>query len=42
MIHPNEIRITNDNRESLAALANALGSAYVEALKEQERRQKEN
>jgi len=35
MIHPNEVRITNENRDAFMAEAEALGKAYVFALKEQ-------
>jgi hypothetical protein len=41
MMHPNEIRITNENRETLENLATSLGPAYTAALNEQIRRQRE-
>lgn len=41
MQHPNEIKITEQNREHLFQLAESLGKEYVWALKEQERRQNE-
>lgn len=39
MIHPNEVRITNENRDAFMAEAEALGKAYVFALKDQMKRQ---
>ena len=38
-MHPNEIRITQDNRDSLMEEAERMGKAYVSALKEQIERQ---
>jgi hypothetical protein len=37
--HPNEILITDENRELLFQLADTLGKEYAFALKEQENRQ---
>lgn len=39
ILHPNEIKITDENRDALMAEAEALGKAYVFALKEQMKRQ---
>lgn len=39
MIHPNEVRLTQDNIATYMELATALGANYVEALKEQCNRQ---
>lgn len=39
MTHPNEIRITESNRDKIMAEAQALGEAYVAALQEQMQRQ---
>jgi hypothetical protein len=38
-MHPNEIRITQDNRDILMEEAERMGKAYVAALKEQIERQ---
>lgn len=38
-MHPNEIKITEQNRVELFQSAETLGKEYVWALKEQERRQ---
>lgn len=38
-MHPNEIRITQDNRNSLMEEAEILGPAFIAALKEQIERQ---
>lgn len=40
-MHQNEIRITDENRDTLYYEAEALGKTYIAALKEQERRQRE-
>jgi hypothetical protein len=39
MVHPNEVRVTESNRDMLFALAESLGDKYVQALKEQIARQ---
>jgi len=39
--HPNEILITDENRDQFFQETEALGKEYVWALKEQERRQNE-
>jgi len=39
MSHPNEIKITDENRDALMAGAEVLGKAHVLALKEQMKRQ---
>jgi hypothetical protein len=39
ILHPNEIKITDANRDTFMAEAEALGKAYVFALKEQIKRQ---
>lgn len=39
IVHPNEIKITDENRDILMAEAEALGKSYVLALKEQIKRQ---
>jgi hypothetical protein len=39
MSHPNEIKITDDNRDALMTDAEVLGKAHVLALKEQMKRQ---
>ena len=38
-MHPNEIRITQDNRDRLMEEAERMGKPYVAALKEQIERQ---
>lgn len=38
-MHPNEIRITQDNRDRLMQEAETLGPAFIAALKEQIERQ---
>lgn len=40
-MHPNEIRITQDNRNNLMEEAERMGKDYVTALKEQIERQNE-
>lgn len=39
ILHPNEIKITDENRDAFMAEAEALGKSYVLALKEQIKRQ---
>ena len=39
--HPSEIKITDENRDTLMAEAEVLGKAHVLALKEQIKRQSE-
>lgn len=39
MLHPNEIKITDENRDVLMAEAEQLGREYILALKEQIQRQ---
>lgn len=41
MSHLNEIKITDENRDTLMAEAEALGKAHVLALKDQMKRQAE-
>lgn len=38
-MHPNEIKITDANRNILMGIAKSLGDRYVEALEEQIKRQ---